>query len=99
MNLNFSHIIAYAMYWLACVHWQGEIFHQLWCDSVHMAHDGPHTAAGKLVSAELTQPPGQHALLLRLGAERPQRARQQRKKGLGLIPRACRTSEGAMNDT
>ena len=60
--------------------------HQLWRDSIHMAHDGPHAAAGKLFSAELAKPPGQHALLLRPGAERVQRARQRLQDGLGLIP-------------
>ena len=63
--------------------------HQLGCDRVHMAHGGPHAAAGELVSAELAQPAAEHALLLWLGAQSAQHARQRMQYAVRLVARAC----------
>ena len=63
--------------------------HQLGCDRVHMAHGGPHAAAGELLSAELAQPAAEHALLLGLGAQRSQHARQRMQYAVRLVAGAC----------
>lgn len=63
--------------------------HQLGYNKVHMAHDGAHAAAGELVSAELAQPAAEHALLLGLGAQSAQHARQRMQYAVRLIARAC----------
>ena len=54
-----------------------------------MAHGGPHAAAGELVSAELAQPAAEHALLLGLGAQSAQHARQGMQYAVRLVARAC----------
>ena len=69
--------------------------HQLPRHGIHMAHDGPHTAAGKLVGAKLAQPPAEHALLLRLTAQDVQRPSQRLQYTVRLIPRPCRCAKAS----